>query len=68
MSNYTFDTVYGRGITYGLQQLAVNFDLSYFYGTAPLTYTMNQYVMSHTRSIVLIISPVGTHTRLVKTY
>ncbi|KAG6382133.1 Metallo-dependent phosphatase-like protein [Boletus reticuloceps] len=41
-SNSTFDTIYGRNITYGLQQLAVDFDLSYFYGTAPLTYTMNQ--------------------------
>lgn len=44
MSNSTFDTWYGRNITYGLQQLAVDFDLAYLYGTAPLTYTMNQYV------------------------
>ncbi|KAF8420578.1 Metallo-dependent phosphatase-like protein [Boletus edulis BED1] len=41
-SNSTFDTIYGRNITYDLQQLAIDFDLSYFYGNAPLTYTMNQ--------------------------
>ncbi|KAF8557876.1 hypothetical protein OG21DRAFT_1406257 [Imleria badia] len=42
MSNSTFDTSYGRSITNGLEQLAIDFDLAYFYGTAPLTYTMNQ--------------------------
>ncbi|KAG1851331.1 5'-nucleotidase [Suillus subalutaceus] len=42
MSNQTFDTAYGRSITDGLQELAVNFDLSYLYGTAPQDYTINQ--------------------------
>ncbi|KAG0703328.1 Metallo-dependent phosphatase-like protein [Suillus ampliporus] len=42
MSNQTFDTAYGRSITYGLQELAVSFDLSYMYGTAPQDYTINQ--------------------------
>jgi hypothetical protein len=42
----TFDTTYGRTITSGLEQLAVDFDLSYLYGTAPQTYTMNQCVFS----------------------
>ncbi|KAN0081638.1 Metallo-dependent phosphatase-like protein [Tylopilus felleus] len=42
MSSINFDTEYGRSITYGLQQLAIDFDLSYLYGTAPLTYTMTQ--------------------------
>ena len=46
MSNTTFDTAAGLNITSGLEQLAVNFDLSYLYGTAPLTYTINQYVLS----------------------
>ncbi|KAG2142264.1 Metallo-dependent phosphatase-like protein [Suillus bovinus] len=42
MSNQTFDTAYGRSITDGLQALAVSFDLSYLYGTAPQDYTINQ--------------------------
>ncbi|KAG8220507.1 5'-nucleotidase [Butyriboletus roseoflavus] len=42
MSNLTFDTLYGRSITYGLQELAVDFDLAYLYGTAPQDYTINQ--------------------------
>ncbi|KAG9312319.1 Metallo-dependent phosphatase-like protein [Chiua virens] len=42
MSNTTFDTSYGQGITAGLLQLAINFDLSYLYGYAPQTYTMDQ--------------------------
>ncbi|KAN0081639.1 Metallo-dependent phosphatase-like protein [Tylopilus felleus] len=41
-SNSTFDTDAGRNITSCLHQLAVDFDLSYLYGTAPSTYTMNQ--------------------------
>ncbi|KAF9229934.1 hypothetical protein BU15DRAFT_69625, partial [Melanogaster broomeanus] len=40
--NSTFDTFYGRSITWGLQQLAVDFDLTYMYGTSPQLYTMNQ--------------------------
>ncbi|OJA20846.1 hypothetical protein AZE42_02508 [Rhizopogon vesiculosus] len=42
MSNQTFDTSAGRSITSGLQELAVNFDLSYMYGTSPQDYTINQ--------------------------
>ncbi|KAG2153383.1 Metallo-dependent phosphatase-like protein [Suillus clintonianus] len=42
MSNQTFDTASGRSITHGLQELAVDFDLSYLYGTAPQDYTINQ--------------------------
>jgi 2',3'-cyclic-nucleotide 2'-phosphodiesterase (5'-nucleotidase family) len=42
MSNQTFDTAHGRSITDGLQELAVRFDLSYLYGTAPQDYTINQ--------------------------
>lgn len=42
MSNQTFDTAYGRSITDGLQELAVSFDLSYLYGTAPQDFTINQ--------------------------
>ncbi|KAG2074824.1 hypothetical protein BDR04DRAFT_1092403 [Suillus decipiens] len=42
MSNQTFDTAHGRSITDGLQELAVMFDLSYLYGTAPEDYTINQ--------------------------
>lgn len=42
LSNQTFDTAYGRSITDGLQELAVSFDLSYLYGTAPQDYTINQ--------------------------
>jgi hypothetical protein len=45
MSNQTFDTAYGRSITDGLQELAVSFDLSYLYGTAPQDYTINQWVL-----------------------
>lgn len=55
MSNSTFDTWYGRNITYGLQQLAVDFDLAYLYGTAPLTYTMNQYVLTQGRRVPLML-------------
>ena len=51
MSNTTFDTPYGRNITYGLQQLAVDFDLSYLYGTAPQDYTLDQYVLTRNRSV-----------------
>ncbi|KAH7909661.1 Metallo-dependent phosphatase-like protein [Hygrophoropsis aurantiaca] len=41
-SNSTFDTPEGRSITYGLQELAVDFDLSYLFGTAPQDYTITQ--------------------------
>ncbi|KAH7883373.1 Metallo-dependent phosphatase-like protein [Phlebopus sp. FC_14] len=41
-SNSTFDTLYGQAITWGLQQLAINFNLSYLFGTAPQDYTINQ--------------------------
>ena len=51
MSNTTFDTPYGRNITYGLQQLAVDFDLSYLYGTVPQDYTLDQYVLTRNRSV-----------------
>ena len=46
MSNDTFDTLYGRSITYGLQQLAIDFDLAYLYGTAPQDYTLSQFVFT----------------------
>lgn len=71
MSNSTFDTSYGRNITYGLQELAVDFDLAYLYGTAPQSYTVNQYVSAQCRSVVLItwtMFPLGTHTRPVGMY
>ena len=51
MSNTTFDTPYGRNITYGLQQLAIDFDLSYLYGTVPQDYTLDQYVLTRNRSV-----------------
>ncbi|EGO00572.1 hypothetical protein SERLA73DRAFT_166873 [Serpula lacrymans var. lacrymans S7.3] len=41
-SNFTFDTSEGRNITYGLQELAVAFDLAYMYGTSPQDYTINE--------------------------
>jgi len=40
--NTTYDTDDGRNITAGLKQLAVDFNLSYVYGTAPQTYTLDQ--------------------------
>jgi len=40
--NTTYDTDDGRNITAGLKQLAVDFNLSYVYGTAPQTYTWDQ--------------------------
>ncbi|KAG1808450.1 Metallo-dependent phosphatase-like protein [Suillus subaureus] len=41
-SKYAFDTINGRSITYGLQELAARYDLSYLYGTAPQDYTLSQ--------------------------
>ncbi|KAG1905071.1 Metallo-dependent phosphatase-like protein [Suillus fuscotomentosus] len=39
-SNRTFDTIHGRSITHGLQELAARFNLSYLYGTAGQDYTL----------------------------
>ncbi|KAG1855328.1 Metallo-dependent phosphatase-like protein [Suillus subalutaceus] len=41
-SRNSFDTNNGRSITYGLQELAARYDLSYPYGTAPQDYTLSQ--------------------------
>ncbi|KAI0943929.1 hypothetical protein AcV7_001880 [Taiwanofungus camphoratus] len=41
-SNTTYDTTAGQNITQGLLQLAVDFDLSYLYGTAPQDYTLSR--------------------------
>ena len=43
-NNFTFDTAHGRSITKGLEQLAVDYDLNYVYGTAPQDYTISRYV------------------------
>ncbi|KAJ6623473.1 Metallo-dependent phosphatase-like protein [Mycena sp. CBHHK59/15] len=40
--NFSFDTVWGRSITKGLEQLAKTFDLSFEYGMAPHDFTINQ--------------------------
>ncbi|KAL6305140.1 Metallo-dependent phosphatase-like protein [Sparassis latifolia] len=41
-NNYTFDTLSGKEITQGLEQLAINYDLSYLYGYAPQDYTLSR--------------------------
>ncbi|KAG2141993.1 Metallo-dependent phosphatase-like protein [Suillus cothurnatus] len=41
-SSHAFDTAKGRSISYGLQELAARFNLSYLFGTAPQDYTMSQ--------------------------
>ncbi|KAG2065010.1 Metallo-dependent phosphatase [Suillus decipiens] len=53
-SNRTFDTLEGRSISYGLQELADRFDLSFQYGVAPQDYTLNQddYYKKDTTSLV----------------
>ncbi|KAI0767149.1 Metallo-dependent phosphatase-like protein [Fomes fomentarius] len=40
--NFTFDTLHGRSITRGLNELAEKFDLSQLFGTAPQDYTISQ--------------------------
>ncbi|EKM48454.1 uncharacterized protein PHACADRAFT_108911, partial [Phanerochaete carnosa HHB-10118-sp] len=40
--NETFDTVEGREITAGLEQLFNQFDLSFLFGTAPRDYTLSR--------------------------
>ncbi|RPD57973.1 hypothetical protein L226DRAFT_492978 [Lentinus tigrinus ALCF2SS1-7] len=40
--NFTFDTLQGKYITKGLNNLAEEFDLSLLYGTAPQDYTISQ--------------------------
>lgn len=42
--NYTFDTVQGKLITWGLNELAKVFDLSFLFGTAPHDYTLSRCV------------------------
>ena len=44
-SQVTFDTEQGKSITAGLNQLAVDFDLNFTYGTAPHDFTITQYVL-----------------------
>ncbi|KAI0359543.1 hypothetical protein OH77DRAFT_1035258 [Trametes cingulata] len=41
-SNFSFDTLQGRLITQGLNELAKRFDLSQLFGTAPQDYTISQ--------------------------
>ncbi|PSS37383.1 hypothetical protein PHLCEN_2v773 [Hermanssonia centrifuga] len=41
-SNFTFDTRTGQSITRGLEQLSKNFDLDFFFGTAPQDYTLSR--------------------------
>ncbi|KAK0189116.1 Metallo-dependent phosphatase-like protein [Armillaria mellea] len=41
-SQVSFDTKQGRSITVGLNQLAVDFDLNFTYGTAPHDFTITQ--------------------------
>ncbi|KAI5117465.1 hypothetical protein M0805_004068 [Coniferiporia weirii] len=41
-SNRTFDTLEGRNITTGLNQLADKFDLSFLFGTAPHDFLVNR--------------------------
>ncbi|KAJ7728959.1 Metallo-dependent phosphatase-like protein [Mycena maculata] len=40
--NFSFDTPWGQSITKGLEQLAVNFDLSFEYGIAPHDFTLSR--------------------------
>ena len=56
-SNHTFDTIKGREITKGLEELAVKFDLSYFYGTAPHDYRLNLFVPLHPLPVHLKVTP-----------
>jgi len=41
-SNFSFDTLQGKSITSGLNQLAKSFDLSFLFGTAPQDYTLSR--------------------------
>ncbi|CCM03935.1 uncharacterized protein FIBRA_06087 [Fibroporia radiculosa] len=41
-SNFTYDTAAGQGITQGLLELAVDYDLSYLFGYAPQDYTLSR--------------------------
>ncbi|KAF7363627.1 Metallophos domain-containing protein [Mycena sanguinolenta] len=56
--NFSFDTVWGRSITKGLEQLAKKFDLSFTYGTAPHDFTLNQAPFPSNDSILSLMSEV----------
>ncbi|KAF7344437.1 Metallophos domain-containing protein [Mycena sanguinolenta] len=43
--NFSFDTVSGRSITKGLEQLAVSFDLAFEYGVAPNDFLLSRFVL-----------------------
>ncbi|KAJ6502330.1 Metallo-dependent phosphatase-like protein [Mycena sanguinolenta] len=54
--NFSFDTVWGRSITKGLEQLAKKFDLSFTYGTAPHDFTLNRAPFPSNDSILSLMS------------
>ncbi len=65
--NATFDTLQGKSITKGLNDLAKQFTLSMLYGTAPHDFTLTRYVLFSSSSAHsgprLIQSRTGHHTR-----
>ena len=46
-ANFTFDTLAGRLITAGLEQLSKRFDLSFLFGTAPRDFTISRCVLGY---------------------
>lgn len=55
-NNFTFDTAYGRSITKGLEQLAVDYDLNYVYGTAPQDYTISRAPYPANDSLITLLA------------
>nr|GAT59669.1 predicted protein [Mycena chlorophos] len=56
--NYSFDTPWGRSITKGLEQLAVQFDLSFLFGTAPHDFTISQAPYPSNNSVLSLVADV----------
>ncbi|KAI0741024.1 Metallo-dependent phosphatase-like protein [Earliella scabrosa] len=54
--NFTFDTLHGRFITRGLNELAERFDLNMLFGTAPQDYTISQVPFPSNNSLLSLFA------------
>ncbi|PBK99157.1 hypothetical protein ARMGADRAFT_1007757 [Armillaria gallica] len=59
-SQVTFDTEQGKSITAGLNQLAVDFDLNFTYGTAPHDFTITQVPYPSNDSLLSLFAEQAT--------
>ncbi|KAK0434597.1 Metallo-dependent phosphatase-like protein [Armillaria borealis] len=59
-SQVSFDTKKGKSITAGLNQLAVDFDLNFTYGTAPHDFTITQVPYPSNGSLLSLFAELAT--------